>query len=87
MYVGYVTEKLDTVYNLPTIRQMLSVLFYNIRRLNKTIDESANLTIKECLLFWKNAQIPTQKEDKCVAKLKSEYTKWLALKKNAVLIY
>lgn len=61
---------------------MLSVLFYNLRRLNNFLDKNAKLAVEECLIFWKKARILTQEAKKCVVKLKAEYEKWRGLNKN-----
>jgi len=45
---------------LPSKRDVLSVLFYNMRMVNLNLHESASLVIDECLIFWKKARIPTK---------------------------
>lgn len=42
---------------LPSNRQVLSVLFYNIREVKLTVSESANLVIRECIIYWEKARI------------------------------
>ena len=42
---------------LPSDEQILSVLFYNIREVNLTFNESANLAISECNIAGKKAHI------------------------------
>lgn len=37
---------------LPSKRQVFQVLFFNIRRVNLSVREAANLTIRECIIFW-----------------------------------
>ena len=34
----------------PSNRQVLAVLFYNIRKVNLAVNASANLTIRECII-------------------------------------
>ncbi|KAF0712490.1 Uncharacterized protein FWK35_00031652, partial [Aphis craccivora] len=44
---------------LPSKRDILRVLFYNMRVVNLSLQESALLVIDECLIYWKKARIPT----------------------------
>ena len=44
---------------LPSDEQILSVLFYNIREVNLTFNESANLAISECNIVGKKAHVAT----------------------------
>lgn len=81
--IGFITDKLDVINSLPTIKQVLALLFYNIRRLSKSLEDSAKLTVRECLTFWSKAGIPTQEEKKCVLKLKAEHTRWYKIHKNS----
>lgn len=68
---------------LPSNGQVLAVLFYNIREVNLTVNESANLTIRECIIFWEKARIPTKSLPNCVKKLVNLYQVWRELQKNA----
>lgn len=54
---------------LPSNRQVLSVLFYNIRTQKMSKTESADLVIEEVKVFWRKSRIPTQQNARCVAKL------------------
>lgn len=67
---------------LPSNRQVLAVLFYNIREVNLKVNESANLTIRECIIFWEKARIPTRALPNCVKKLVDLYQVWRDLQKN-----
>lgn len=67
---------------LPSNRQVLAVLFYNIREVKLTVSESANLVIKECSIFWEKARIPTKAFPNCVKKLIDLYHVWRDLQKN-----
>jgi len=67
---------------LPSNRQVLSVLFYNIRQVKLTLSESANLVTRECLIFWEKARIPTRALPNCVKKLIDLYHAWRELQKN-----
>lgn len=67
---------------LPSNRQVLAVLFFNIREVKLTISESANLVIRECIIFWEKARIPTKALPNCVKKLVDLYQVWRELQKN-----
>lgn len=58
---------------LPSSRQILPVLFYNIREVKLTVSESTNLTIRECIIFWEKARIPTKSLPNGVKKLVDLY--------------
>jgi len=68
---------------LPSNGQVLAVLFYNIREVNLSVNESANLTIRECIIYWEKARIPTKSLPNCVKKLVTLYQVWRDLQKNA----
>src|SRR5215469_3983841 len=67
---------------LPSNRQVLSVLFYNIREGKLKVSESANLVIRECIIYWEKARIPTRAFPNCVKKLVDLYDVWRELPKN-----
>lgn len=67
---------------LPSNRQVLAVLFFNIREVKLTVSESANLAIRECVIFWEKARIPTRATPNCVKKLVNLYNAWRMLQKN-----
>lgn len=67
---------------LPSLRDCLRVLFYNMRFVKLTLSESSNLVIDECLIFWKKARIPTRDRADCVKKLKNKYEVWRNLEKS-----
>ncbi|GBN26602.1 hypothetical protein AVEN_53919-1 [Araneus ventricosus] len=67
---------------LSSIRQMLSVLFYNLREVKLNVSESANLTVRECILFWEKVRIPTKSMQRCVKKLIDLYASWRTPKKS-----
>lgn len=62
---------------------MLSVLFYNLREVKLNVSESANLTVRECIIFWEKARIPTRPIQHCVKKLIDLYSSWRTLQKNS----
>uniref|UniRef100_A0A2S2RA28 Uncharacterized protein n=1 Tax=Sipha flava TaxID=143950 RepID=A0A2S2RA28_9HEMI len=68
---------------LPSNGQVLAVLFYNIREVKLTINESANLAVHECVIFWEKARIPTKSLPNCVKKLVDLHQVWRGLQKNA----
>lgn len=79
--VGVIDQQI-TGSKLPSKRQCLSVLFYNMRFVGITLTESASLVIDECLIFWKKARIPTQDKAHCVKKLKKLYETLRNLEKS-----
>jgi len=59
---------------LPLKRDILSVLFYNMRIINLHLQESASLVvINECFICWKKARIPTHHRSDCIGKCKKLY--------------
>lgn len=79
--IGYTMHQI-TGAKLPSNRQVLSVLFYNMRFVDLTAKESAKLTIRAAQIFWEQARIPVRKEDKCVDKLLKLYEMWKKNSKN-----
>lgn len=79
--VGTMNNKI-TGSKLPSNRNCLSVLFYNMRNVNLSLKSSALLTIDECLIYWKKARIPNQDRDNCAKKLKKLYEHLRNLEKN-----
>jgi len=67
---------------LPSLRDCLKVLFYNMRFINMTLSESSNLVIDERIIFWKKARIPTKDKADCVKNLKKKYELWRNLEKS-----
>lgn len=70
--------------NLPSNRQVLQTLFYNMRFVKLDRHESARLTIDSALIFWQQARIPTRDPHKCADKLIKLYNIWDSLKKTSV---
>ncbi|GBN76602.1 hypothetical protein AVEN_207595-1 [Araneus ventricosus] len=58
---------------IPSNRQVLSVLFYNLHEVKLSIRESANLVVRECLVFWEKGRIPTRATPHCVEKSMKMY--------------
>lgn len=50
---------------LPSKRQVLQVLFYNIRAGGLNLKDAARLALDEVDIFWRKVRIPTQKSDRC----------------------
>lgn len=61
---------------LPSIRDVLSVLFYNTRKVNLPIKQSARLVFCEISVFWQKARIPIIDEENCVRKIENLYEKY-----------
>lgn len=80
--IGSVAEKL-TGSRLPSNREVLSVFFYNHKTLKKTIRQSSTAVVRETLVFWNKARIPTRHEKNIITKLEDLHKKWINLKKNA----
>lgn len=68
---------------LPSLKQVFQVFFFNLRTVKLNIRESANLVIRECIIFWEKARIPTRAVQHCVNKLIKMYENWRNLQKNA----
>lgn len=66
---------------LPSKLQVLRVLFFNIRELKLTLDDSAKLVIKEVAVFWEKARLPIQYNSRCVEKVKKLYQDWRDLQR------
>ena len=80
--IGNVCHQI-TGSKLPSNRQVLTVLFYNIREVKLTKRESANLVIRECVVFWEKARIPTKHFCDCVKTLIKLHELWRDLQKTA----
>lgn len=67
---------------LPSIKQALSVLFYNMRVVKLNLHESSKLVIREIVIFWEKARIPVREEYHLIKKLESLYNEWRNLQKH-----
>lgn len=67
---------------LPSNKQVLQVLFYNMRFVRLSAKESANLAIAATKLFWQQARIPVRDDHKCAEKLLKLYENWKAIQKT-----
>jgi hypothetical protein len=66
---------------LPSNKDVLSVLFFNMRMVNLTLQGSISLVIDECLIFWKKARIPTRDRCHCLKQLRKLYEELRNLEK------
>ncbi|KAG0712623.1 hypothetical protein GWK47_018069 [Chionoecetes opilio] len=67
---------------LPSSGQVLSVFVRNYLNLKKERAESAKVVVEEALVFWDKARIPTQRQDKILAKVQALHDRWKGMKKN-----
>lgn len=68
---------------LPSKLQVLKVLFFYLREMNQmTLRESAKLVIKEVIIFWERARLPTKQAIHCIEKLDCLDQTWKLLQKN-----
>lgn len=70
--IGRISHQI-TGAKLPSNRQLLQVLFYNIRFVDRQLRGSAKLTISAALIYWQQARIPTRDLFRCVEKLEKLY--------------
>lgn len=68
---------------LPSMKQVLQLLFYKMRHENLTLESSMKYTIGATIEFWKKAKIPTAQEKNCIKKLKNLYEEWRNLQKHS----
>lgn len=75
--IGDVSHQINGA-KLPSNRQVLQVLFYNLRfvDLKPDLKKSARLTLDAVLIYWQQARIPTSRVDHCSGKLEKLYEKW-----------
>lgn len=76
------TSHIITGAKLPSNRQVLRVLFYNMRFVKLTASESAKLAVNAVFIYWQQARIPTQYENKCIEKLLRLYEQWRKILKR-----
>jgi adenylate/nucleoside-diphosphate kinase len=67
---------------LPWIHQVLEVLFFNMREVMLDLRDSASLVIKETMIFWNKARIPTREPQRCIENLEGLYKDWRSLQKD-----
>lgn len=79
--VGYPIHQI-TGCKLPSNRQVLCALFYNLRTVKLTLRDSAKLTIREVFIFWEKARLPTKHEQDAITKLEKLHAEWRTLQKD-----
>lgn len=80
--IGYMSHQI-TGCKLPSNRQVLSSLFFNMREVKLDKRQSAKLTITEVLIFWDKARIPVRHLKDCITKLEKLYDEWRNLQKHS----
>lgn len=68
---------------LPSNLQVMKTLFFNIRVVKLNVRDSARLVIREVMVFWEKARIPTRDEKHCINKVMDLYKEWRLLQKHA----
>ncbi|XP_076283045.1 uncharacterized protein LOC143210244 isoform X1 [Lasioglossum baleicum] len=68
---------------LPSIGQVLRVLFYNLRKVKLNLRSSPYLVVKEVEVLWEKVKIPFRQSHHSIEKLESLYQKWRLLQKNS----
>lgn len=81
--LGSVCDQVICGGKLPSNRQALSVLFFNIRNVKLTLRDSSALVIDEIFIFWQKARIPTRRKDHCVKQLENLHGDWRKLQKGS----
>lgn len=67
---------------LPSKKQVLKVLFFNIREVKFNTRDSARLVIREVKVFWDKARLPIQNESRCIDKLLALHQEWTDLQRH-----
>lgn len=67
---------------LPTNKQVLQVLIYNIQHLKKSKRESLTSVVKQIKDSWNEASIPMQADHRVQKKLDLLYNEYFSVKKN-----
>ena len=68
---------------LPSIKQALSVLYFNLREVKLTLRQSSKLVIDEVIVYWNKARIPTRDVQHCIKKVEALYNQLIGLHKNS----
>lgn len=85
-FVGSIAFQI-TGSKLPSKRQVLQVMFYHMRYAKLQKRTAAQLAVREALIFWEKAHIPTKFEQDCTTKLVNLYESWNKLKKTGEKTY
>lgn len=67
---------------LPSNKQVLKVMFYNMRFVRLSAKESAKLAINSTQIFWQQARLPIREEHRNIEKLMKLYEKWKKIQKT-----
>lgn len=67
---------------LPTLNEVMSLLFYQHKYLDLKLKPSVSITVDKVLEKWKLAGIPTSNKKYIVKKLSNFYTLWQNLQRN-----
>lgn len=81
-FIGYCSHDI-TGSKLPSNRQVLRVLFFNLRVVKLNLRESARLALQEVKIFWEKARIPTQEIKNSIKKAEALYNELRTLQKHA----
>src|SRR5678815_127422 len=73
--VGYPAHQI-TGCKLPSNRQVLATLFYNLRTGKLNLRDSARIIIQEVLVLWGKARIPTKHVKDAITKLEKLHAEW-----------
>lgn len=68
---------------LPSNLQVLKALFFNLRVVKLSVRNSAVLVVREIMIFWEKARIPTRLERNCIDQVEKLYDEWRLLQKHA----
>lgn len=68
---------------LPSMQQVLQVLFYKLRVAKINMKQSLQSTIDQVIPFWEKAGIPMIINISCIKKLRKLHDEWAALQRNA----
>lgn len=79
--VGAMKEEISG-NKLPSKRDVLSVLFHNIRIRKLNLSASSKSVVGECMAMWNRASIPTKHKPDCVKKVKNLHSEWNKLQKS-----
>lgn len=68
---------------LPSIRQVLQVMFHNIRFVKLSARQSAKLAIDSAQIFWYQARLPIRTEQRMIDRLMKIYDQWQNIRKRS----
>lgn len=74
---NYANEITDS--KLPSNLQVFYKTFFNIRVVKLSVRDSARLVIREVMVFWEKARIPTRDKEHFVNKVIDLYEEWRLL--------